>query len=411
MINARQAAFETLYKVSYDNAYSNIALDNALSDLSDGKAFAARLVYGVLERQLTLDYLIQKYCDKPKPKIKIILRMGAYQLYFMDKVTSAAAIDESVKLAKSNGLKYYASFVNAVLRKIDSNRIDIDNVPDLSIRYSVPTNLINMWIKAYGKDCVEKFLPALNERPPVFAVPNTNKTDAQKLCSILTEEGVECSVFDNVVKIHYSSDITELKAFKDGLFHIQDISCCRAISALDIKKGDTVFDFCAAPGGKSFYASYFAGESGRILSFDLHESRVNLIKSGAERLGLHNITAAVNDASIFNSKLGKANKIICDVPCSGFGIVRRKPEIRYKDLDSVKGLPEIQQNILSTSSRYLKSGGKLLYSTCTLNKKENEKVIDIFLQENNDYRVCDMKTFFPGENGGDGFFYCVIERK
>lgn len=265
MINARQAAFETLYKVSYDNAYSNIALDNALSDLSDGKAFAARLVYGVLERQLTLDYLIQRYCDKPKPKIKIILRMGAYQLYFMDKVTSAAAIDESVKLAKSNGLKYYASFVNAVLRKIDSNRIDIDNVPDLSIRYSVPTNLINMWIKAYGKDCVEKFLPALNERPPVFAVPNTNKTDAQKLCSILFEEGVVCSVFDNVVKIHYSSDITELKAFKNGLFHIQDISCCRAISALDIKMVILYLIFVLRPAANHFMRPICRGKRQNIV--------------------------------------------------------------------------------------------------------------------------------------------------
>lgn len=411
MISSRQAAFETLYKVTFDDAYSNIAVDNALTELSDGKAFAARLIYGVLERQLTLDYLIDKYCNKPKPKLKVILRMGVYQLYFMNKVTSAAAIDESVKLAKANGLKYYASFINAVLRKVDENRIDIDSLSDLSIRYSVPQHLINMWSKAYGKEVVDNFLPYLNERPPVFAVPNINKTDVHELYDLLKREGVSCSVTEDLVKIDASSDITQLKAFNDGLFHIQDISCCRAISALNIQKGDTVFDFCAAPGGKSFYASYFAGNKGKIFSFDLHDSRVKLIKTGALRLGLNNILAAVNDACIFNTSLGKADKIICDVPCSGFGIVRRKPEIRYKELDSVKGLPEIQYKILSTSAEYLKVGGKLMYSTCTLNKKENEKVVQKFLNENSNYAFCDMKTIFPGENGGDGFFYCIIERK
>lgn len=410
MISSRQAAFETLYKVSFNDAYSNIAVDNALSELCDGKAFAARLVYGVLERQITLDYLIKKYCDKPKPKLRVILRMGVYQLYFMDKVTSAAAIDESVKLAKSNGLKYYASFVNAVLRKIDFYRIDINSLTDLSIKYSVPQNLINMWSKAYGKETVENFLPYLNERPPVFAVPNINKTDSFELCEILKKEGVQCSVFENLVKIDASSDITKLNSFKKGLFHIQDISCCRAIAALGVEKGDTVFDFCAAPGGKSFYASYFAGKDGKILSFDLHENRVDLIKSGATRLGLTNISTLVNDASVFNKNLGKADKIICDVPCSGFGIVRRKPEIRYKELDSVKELPDIQYKILSASAKYLKNSGKLMYSTCTLNKRENEKVVEKFVNENSEYSVCDMKTIFPEENGGDGFFYCIIER-
>lgn len=410
MISSRQAAFETLYKVSFNDAYSNIAVDNALSELSDGKAFAARLVYGVLERQITLDYLIKEYCDKPKPKLRVILRMGVYQLYFMDKVTSAAAIDESVKLAKSNGLKYYASFINAVLRKIDSNRIDINSLTELSVRYSVPQNLINMWSKAYGKEAVENFLPYLNERPPIFAVPNINKTNSLELCELLKSEGVQCSVKEEFVKIDASSDITKLNTFKKGLFHIQDISCCRAIAALGIQKGDTVYDFCAAPGGKSFYASYFAGENGKILSFDLYENRVDLIKSGAKRLGLTNVSAKVNDACVFNNSLKKADRIICDVPCSGFGIVRRKPEIRYKELDSIKELPNIQYKILSTSAKYLKNSGKLMYSTCTLNKRENEKVVEKFIEENGEYSVCDMKTTFPEENGGDGFFYCIIER-
>lgn len=409
--NARQAAFETLYKVCFDSAYSNIALDHILIGLKYNRAFASRLVYGVLERMITLDYIIEKHCKKPKPKLRIILRMGTYQLYFMNKVTSAAAIDESVKLAKANGLKYYASFVNAVLHNIDKNRIDINGISDQSVKYSVPQNLIRMWNKAYGTDIVSDFLPLLNGRPPVFAVANPNKTDPKILCGILNSEGVKCSVYKGLIKIDSSNDITALSSFKNGLFHIQDISCVKAVHALEIKSGDTVFDFCAAPGGKSIIASYFAGKSGQVFSFDLHKNRVELIDTSVKRLELSNITTGVNDACLFNKDLGKAEKIICDVPCSGYGIARRKPEIRYKELDSVKELPKIQYQILSTSAQYLNTGGMLLYSTCTLNKKENENVVNAFLRNNEDFSLCEMKTFFPGEDDGDGFFYSLIERK
>lgn len=410
MISARQAAFETLYKVCFSNAYSNIALDNALSHLSEGRAFAARLVYGVLERLLTLDYIIDKYCDRPKPKLRTILRIGTYQLYFMDKVTPAAAINESVKLAKSNGLAFYSSFVNAVLHNVDKNRIDINSLSDLSLKYSVPEELINMWKKAYGEDNVLHFLPALNGRPSVFAVANINKTNVHELCAVLTDEGVKCAVFGNLVRIDSSADIAGLKAFQDGLFHIQDISCIRAVYALKIAEGDTVFDFCASPGGKSFLASYLTGKNGKVYSFDLHQNRVKLIESSVKRLEISNITAKVNDARIFNEYIGKADKIICDVPCSGYGIVRRKPEIKYRKLDSVKELPVIQSEILRTSAEYLKPGGKLMYSTCTLNKRENENVVYEFLNSRHDFAISEMKTFFPGENGGDGFFYSIIER-
>lgn len=407
----RQAAFETLYRICYDSAYSNIAVDNALSQLNEGKAFTARIVYGVLERLITLDYIIDRFCDKPKPKLRIILRMGVYQLYFMDKVSTAAAIDESVKLAKANGLKYYSSFINAVLHKVDSNRINIDELDDISVRYSVPQSLINMWIKAYGRETVLQYLPGLNEAPPVFAVPNSFNTDADALCTKLMGEGVRCSVFEDIVKITSSPDLTSLEAFKNGFFYIQDVNCYKAIKALDIKQGERVIDVCAAPGGKSFTAAMFAGKSGEVLSFDLHKSRISLIKEAAGRLGLTNISADVNDACVFNDRIGSADKVICDVPCSGYGIVRRKPEIRYKELDSIKGLPDIQLKILNVSAGYLKNGGRLLYSTCTLNRRENEAVIDRFLNENKAFSVLQMKTLFPGENDGDGFFYCVLERK
>lgn len=410
MTEARQTAFNTLYKVFYGGAYSNIALDDALGNLCAGRAFASRLIYGVVERRLTLDYILSLYCKKPKPKLLVILRMGVYQLYFMDKVTSAAAVDESVKLAKANGMGYYASFVNAVLHKINDNRIDIDGIEDLSVRFSVPQNLINMWIKAYGREKVLSFLPFLNDNPPVFAVANLYKTSAAELAKTLQSNGLSSEVHGGLVRMDSAPDLTSLDAFKKGLFHIQDISAYKAVSALKIKDGDTVVDFCAAPGGKSFTASYFAGSSGNVYSYDIYPQRVSLIEKGCERLGITNVSAFVNDASVSIEGVPRADKIICDVPCSGFGTARRKPEIRYKELDSIKELPELQLKILNNASRCLKSGGRLLYSTCTLNKRENEKVADAFLEKHPDFEMKDRKMIFPGNDGGDGFFYCIFER-
>ena len=205
--NSRQIAFETLYKIFYNDAYSNIAIDSALADINESKGFITRLVYGVVERKLTLDYLINMYCNKPKPKVFIILRMGVYQLYFMDKVSSAAAIDESVKLAKSVGLDFYSKLINAVLHKIDINRINIDEIDDTEIRYSIPASLINMWKKAYGEDAVYSFLPSLNEKAPIFAVPNTVFVDKDELQFEFSCEDVESEPVGDLVTVVSNLDI------------------------------------------------------------------------------------------------------------------------------------------------------------------------------------------------------------
>ena len=411
MKNSRQIAFETLYKIFYDDAYSNIALDSAVSEIKDGKSFITRLVYGVVERKITIDSIISRFCLKPKPKVLIILRMGVYQLYFMDKVPSNAAINESVELANNNGLSYYSKLINSVLHKVDSNRINIDDTEDMSIRYSVPQHLINMWYKAYGKENVDAFLPCLNENAPVFAVPNKTLVDADELLYELNCDGIDGEIYNDLVVITSSFDLKKCRAFQNGLFHIEDLSCYNAVKALGFNENDVVFDICSAPGGKAFTAASLMNNKGEIYAFDIHEHRVKLIKDGANRLGLTSITAKINNGTEFTSDLPLADKIICDVPCSGFGIIRRKPEIRYKDLDSIKDLPALQFEILHTSSRYLKKGGKLLYSTCTLNKRENEKVVERFISENSDFSVLESVTTFPSENGGDGFFYSIIERK
>lgn len=409
MKSARLIAFETLYKISHDGSYSNIALDKAIENVAVDKSFVSALVYGVCERQITLDYFIDKYTENTrlKPKVRIILRLGAYQLLFMDKVPNSAAINESVKLCKEIKQDFYTKLVNAVLHKIDNDRV----IPeDLNIKYSIPENLLNMWIKQYGRDEVEKFLPCINGKPPVFAVPNRKYVDADELLYELMCEDIFGDVVDDVVVISSGFDLNKSTAFRNGLFYIEDLSSYKCAKVLGARGGEIVFDMCAAPGGKSFTIAQLMNNQGSVYSFDLYESRVNLIKQGAERLGINIINASVNDATLYNEDLPKADRIICDVVCSGFGIIRRKPEIRYKELDSIKDLPQTQLRILTTSSKYLKQGGTLVYSTCTLNKKENENVVKAFLMENKDFSLDEEKTTFPSLTGGDGFYYAVIKK-
>lgn len=409
MKNSRLIAFETLYKIFYEGSYSNIVLDRVLDDVKRDKAFISALVYGVCERCITLDYFINKYIgDKRlKPKIRLILRLGAYQLLFMDKVPSGAAINESVELAKEIKQDYYTKMINAVLHKIDADR----QIPDdLHIKYSVPENLINMWIKQYGKEKVKEFLPCVNGRPPVFAVANSLYADADELLYELMCEDIYGEIYDGTVAITSRFDLKKSKAFKNGLFYIEDLSSYQCAKALGAAPGETVLDMCSAPGGKAFSIAQDMKNKGSLHCFDLYEHRLNLINESAHRLGFDIIQTSVNDAEIYNKDIPAADRILCDVVCSGFGIIRRKPEIRYKELDSIKNLPEIQLNILTVSSKYLKKGGTIVYSTCTLNKKENENVVKAFLNCNSGFSLEKEKTVFPTENGGDGFYYAVIKR-
>lgn len=408
MKSSRLIAFETLYKIFYDDSYSNIALDNALKNVNEDKAFISALVYGVVERRLTLDYFINKYAQsKPKPKIMTILRLGVYQLLFMDKVPSSAAINESVKLCKEIKQDFYSKLVNAILHKIDNDR----DIPDnLSVKYSVPEHLINMWIKQYTRETVEEFLPAVNDRPPVFAIPNALFLDAEELSYELTDEGIENEIINDVCMINSSFDLSKSKAFNNGLFYIEDLSSYNCAKALNAKSGDVVLDVCSAPGGKAFTIAGEMKNKGELYSYDLYEHRVKLVDESKARLGFTCIKTGVNDALKYNPEIPMADKIICDVVCSGFGIIRRKPEIRYKNLDDIKELPKIQLDILSTSSRYLKQGGQMIYSTCTLNKKENEMVVREFLNNNNDFCLIDEKTTFPSKFGGDGFYWALLKK-
>lgn len=406
----RLAAFETLYKIQQESAYSNLSLDHLPVANGQERAFATALVRGVLERQITLDALVDKFTTgRLKPKVRVLLRMGAYQALYMDKVPVPAAVNETVELAKTVGQGYYGRMINAVLRQIAADP-DLPDTPML--RYSVPQPLLAMWQKTYGADATAAFLPYINGRAPLFLVPNPLFVTPGQLQEMLANEGVQARLLqEKVLTVDDGFDVERSAAFQKGYFHVQDLSCYLACAALQVRPGLTVLDVCAAPGGKSFTLAEQMNNTGRLIACDLHPHRVELIRSGARRLHLDCIESRVQDATLHSQDLPAADAILCDVPCSGFGILRRKPEIRYKDLDSIKDLPALQLSILQTAATYLKPGGRLVYSTCTLHKKENEKVVSAFLDRHSAFFLAAECTRFPCEQGSDGFYYAALERQ
>lgn len=437
MKSARQIAFEALLKVHKDGAYSNLVVDSMLKDNPElderDKSFICNIVYGTLDRLILIDYNLGLYLNQPvkklKPELHTVLRMGTYQLLFMDKVPSRAAVNESVNLAKVNKSNFAASMVNAVLRRISDNGLRLpecaDNDPEyLAIKYSCPQWLISLWIDAYGYDNAVSLAEKALEAPPLVIRCNTTKISTDELIQKLAEEGVAAEKTDvspDALIINSSGAVDELEAYKSGLFHAQDLAsqiCCKAV---DAKPGDTVFDLCSAPGGKAFTIAQMMENTGVVRAFDIYQSRVELIKNGALRLGLTNVFSYLSDASIFNENYGFADKVLCDVPCSGLGIIRRKPEIRFKKSEDIDNLPDLQYRILCNATRYLKEGGRLIYSTCTLNPKENSEVCDRFLIEHPEFSAVDVLpslprygnekkylTLMPHIHSTDGFFVAVF---
>ncbi len=435
--SARQIAYEILLKIEVAEAYSNLAIDSAVKmynpDSTDC-AFISRLVYGVVERKITLDSVISGYLSKPikktKPEIITILRLGAYQLLFMDKIPESAAVNESVKLSKTNKCEFASGLVNAVLRKIAKNGLvineDLTETEKVSVIYSVPEEVVKFLIYHYGKENTEAFFKETLEPKEIFIRVNTVKTTSEELKTLLKEENV--NVFDtyleNALKIEVSGAVYDLTSFKKGLFHVEDLSSQLCVEALELFEGATAIDVCAAPGGKSFTAAQYMENKGTLYSCDIYSQRTGLIKEGAERLGLTNIKPFVNDATVFNEALPQMDRVLCDVPCSGLGIIGKKPEIKYKKLDDTKSLLPIQKQILETSSKYVKSGGRLVYSTCSVNPNENRKICDAFLKEHSEFQSArvlpeieravdegDYLTLFPHKNNCDGFFVAAFRRK
>ena len=418
----RLLAFKILSKIEHDKAYSNIALDNVLSNNQATSApFVCNLVYGVIERKITLDYILSQFLSQPlkklNPQVLTVLRMGTYQLKFMDKVPVSAAVNESVKLVKKAKCAYASGLVNSVLRKIASAEIKLpatdDETYNLSIAYSCPQELVAHYINDYDYEDTKKLLEASVGAVPLVIRVNTLKTNVNDLSKLLKNEGVETKVsnnFPDALIINSGNAVFKTDAYKQGLFHAQDFASQICVQQLNPQQNDIVFDMCASPGGKSFTMAEMMDNKGEIYAFDLYDHRVKLINDGANRLGINIIKGVVGDSSVYNEDLPLADKILCDVPCSGLGVIRRKPEIKYKDLGFVDKLCDLQYNILSCASKYLKQNGVLVYSTCSLNKKENQEVCDKFLLSNPEFSKIELTdddgymTLMPHKNGTDGFF-------
>ena len=432
MSNPRQIAFEALMKTQRDTAFSNLTIDGALSksnlDTRD-KSFVSNLFYGVIERQLTIDYQLSRYLSKPlkklKPEVLTILRLGAYQILFMDKVPDSAAVNESIKLSKKNGASYASGLINAVLRKVSLNGVVLpennDSADFLSVKFSCPCWLVEKWIREYGYEDTAAFLESSVGSADTFIRVNTTKISDDELVDILIAEGVECekTYNDHTLKISLKGhDIEKLDSFIKGYYHVQDIASQLCAKALNAKENDIVFDLCSAPGGKAYTVAETMNDNGRVLCFDIYENRVKLIVSGAKRLGLGSIEGRVGDASVYNAELGLADKVLCDVPCSGLGIIRRKPEIKYKSEAELADLPDIQYAIIDNASKYVRKGGRLIYSTCTLSKAENEDIVAKFLENHSDFKSAPLFsdggsctiTLMPHKNQSDGFFIACFER-
>lgn len=443
MDNARLVALKALLKVQYDDGYSNIVLDNILnkSGLSKkDRSLTTAIFYGVLERRIELDYIISLYSKTKLKKLSKdnleILRMGVYQIKYMDKIPNSAVINESVKLAKMRRQFKSTGFINAVLRSIDNNLNNIripkekdDMLLYLSIKYSCPKWIVKHFVDSYNMQNTQKILQSLSGRPPLIIRVNTLKNTTDELIEILKFEGINASrtILENALEINSIDSMSSIKAFREGRFHVQDLASQICCDILNPKEGQTVIDVCAAPGGKTFNIAQRLQNKGTMFSFDLYESKVNLIKDGAKRLGIEIINAFVRDASSQKDVMPIADRVLCDVPCSGLGIIRRKPEIRYKNKEILDSLKSLQYLILCNSEKFTKENGILVYSTCTLNPLENTYVANKFLKEHNNYEPYEIKlpsgitrgidepknqlTLLPGLNNTDGFFIAAFKKR
>ena len=433
MAGARSFAVKLLGRMESSSAYSNLLLDDALSGSrmsEQDKRFASALFYGTLERRYTLDAVIAAHLKNPKDRlseeVRNILRTGLYQLLYMDSVPDNAAVDESVKLAKRLRNPALAGFVNGLLRSFIREGKQLpkgrNRIEELSIGYSCPPWLTEKWIKEYGEETAVTMLSSSLGQAPTTVKANTLKMPLEEIESILEADGFKVTKADAAKEALSVSggSIENSRAYQAGLVHVQDISCMLCCEALAPVEGETVLDICSAPGGKAFTAAELMNNKGRLLAFDLHENRVKLIRKGAKRLGLSIIEAKVNDGKVFSSDIPAADKVLCDVPCSGLGVIRRKPEIKYKSPEEFARLPEIQYEILSVSSNYVKPGGRLVYSTCTLSRAENDCVAERFLKEHPEFSEGELSeklgeghtvTITPDRFDSDGFFIAVFTRK
>lgn len=422
---ARQLAVLSLCRLEREGKYGNLEADAAIKKFGlkgTEKALYTRLFYGVLERKITLDYIISRYSDKPVDEMtyemKNILRSSVYQLLYLDRIPDYSAVNEGVELAKKYERKSAGGFVNAVLRKVAANGMpEIKRGNDaryLSVRYSVSEQICGLLCGALGFEETEKMLMADLSRKGVTLRVNTLKTTVPELQKLLEDNGIKSEPIPQSgfgIKINDHVDTETLFSLTDGLAYIEDGASQAAVSLLDAKEGMTVADVCAAPGGKTVSAALQMKNEGVIYAFDVHKNKLKLIEKTAEKTGVTIIRTAEHDAREPRPELiGVCDRVICDVPCSGLGVLGKKPDMRYKEFDGLDRLVRTQRAILEASSKYLKKGGVMVYSTCTVLPAENNENVSYFLENNKDYSLLYEKTFYPHRDGTDGFYTAKIVR-
>ena len=439
-MGARETALLTLDACEKQGAWSNAYLKKAIRrdglDRRDA-ALASRLCFGVLQNKLLLDFYLGKFStvrpEKLEPRVRQALRLGLYQLLFLDKVPQHAAVNESVALARKYSRNpRSAGLVNAVLRAFLRQKDALpavkgrDALETLSLRYSHPRWLVEAFVSRLGMEEAEELLRLDNEQPPTCAQVNALKTTSGALTEALLAEEAEARPhpwLEGCLLLSGTGDLEKLDCFQHGDFYVQDAASRLAVLASGVRPGDRVLDACAAPGGKSFAAAIQMENQGEVVSCDIHPHKIGLMEAGAERLGLTCIKAREQNAKTFVQEWeGVFDAVLADVPCSGLGIIRKKPDIRYKDPGPMESLPAVQREILENVSRYVRPGGVLLYSTCTLLQRENEDVVTAFLADHPDFALepfalpgpvgeCGgMLTLWPQRHGTDGFFVAKMIR-
>ncbi len=435
-MSVREVCLSLLTKGELDGRYANLSLSSHLKDSlsADDMRLLTSLFYTVVERKITYDYYITALAERGISEIDPItlniLRIGMCQLVHMASIPDHAAVNSAVELARNKGER---AFVNGILRSaarlnaaggLPLPKREKNAARYLSVKYSFPLWMAKHFISLLGIDETEELFVYYNDVRYTDLTVNTNKISRAEFCEILKSHGYDCipNVLSQLsVRIDRSVNPTQLYGFDEGLFFVQDLASALSAEILGTECGDSVIDVCACPGGKSFAAAVLSG--GSVLAMDIHESKLPLIESGAARLGLDLVKVRQNDATkCIDELVGQFDRVICDVPCSGLGVLAKKPDIRYKDNKSLQELPELQYSILEQSAKYLKKDGCLLYSTCTLNPDENERVVEKFLSLHDEFQAVDftvgdknsvggMMTLYPHKDGCDGFFLSKIRKK
>jgi len=437
-MNSRKLARQIVQRVLNEGAYSNLVLSSELNnhDINDkDKALITEIVYGTLRRKRTLDVLISNFVKDISlidDTILNILRIAMYQMYFLDKIPEYAACNEAVEEAKEISIEA-SRLVNGILRNFIKDEKEIvvpgNRIDELAYKFSLQPWMIRLFIKQYGEERTMKLMAGLNETPKVTVRVNEFKSEFEEVFERLealgynVEEGYACP---EAIAIEGGKSIENNELFKEGFITVQDESAMIVAPLLDLKEGETVLDLCSAPGGKTTHIAELLGNTGRVLAFDLHEHKLALVKENAERLGFTNIEYNVMDATKLNSDyVSIADKILLDVPCSGLGIIRKKPEIKWnKTRQQLKDIIPVQREIMENSWEYLKPEGIMIYSTCTLNKEENEDNVKWFLDKHKDAQIEKIyvgknSNFIYSEEGTltilpndsmDGFFIAKIKK-